>query len=50
MPWNDGLEGMALDIAACDAECLMMVAGPGTGKTFALIRRVARLLEEGACQ
>ena len=27
---------------------MRVVAGPGTGKTFALMRRVARLLEEGA--
>jgi DNA helicase II / ATP-dependent DNA helicase PcrA len=47
MAWNDGLEGPALDIAACRHSPLRVVAGPGTGKTFALKRRVARLLEEG---
>src|SRR6266487_3432090 len=33
--------------AASPAESLRALAGPGTGKTFALIRRLARLLEEG---
>jgi DNA helicase II / ATP-dependent DNA helicase PcrA len=47
MAWNDGLEGPALEIAASDRSPLRVVAGPGTGKTFALKRRVARLLEEG---
>lgn len=47
MAWNDGLEGDALKIASSDAPQLHVVAGPGTGKTFALMRRVARLLEEG---
>lgn len=47
MPWNDNLEGPALRIAASDASPLRVRAGPGTGKTFTLMRRVARLLEEG---
>jgi DNA helicase-2/ATP-dependent DNA helicase PcrA len=48
MAWNDGLEGPALEIAATNETPLRVIAGPGTGKTFALMRRVARLLEEGA--
>lgn len=50
MPWNDGLSprSPAFGIAADPAECICVVAGPGTGKSFALKRRVARLLEEGA--
>ncbi len=47
MPWNAGLHGTPLDIAAYPGSPLRVVAGPGTGKTFALMRRVARLLEEG---
>lgn len=45
MPWNDGLEGQALQIAATPHSPLCVVAGPGTGKTFALMRRLTRLLE-----
>lgn len=33
--------------AASPAVCLRALAGPGTGKTFALIRRLARLLDDG---
>ena len=47
MPWNTGLQGTALNIAAYNGTPLRVVAGPGTGKTFALMRRVARLLSEG---
>src|SRR5215212_9481350 len=47
MPWNDGLIGPALQIAATTETPLRVMAGPGTGKTFAMKRRVARLLEEG---
>ncbi len=46
--WSHGLEGSALRLAATDHSPLRGLAGPGTGKTFALIRRVARLLEDGA--
>jgi superfamily I DNA/RNA helicase len=49
MPWNDGLEpgSSAHNIAASQAARLRVIAGPGTGKSFAMKRRVARLLEEG---
>ena len=47
MAWNDNLTGAALRIAGNPNSPLRIVAGPGTGKTFALMRRVARLLEEG---
>ena len=47
MSWDDDLRGPAFDIAACKDNSLRVIAGPGTGKTFALKRRVARLLEEG---
>ncbi|HLX26887.1 MAG TPA: ATP-dependent helicase [Casimicrobiaceae bacterium] len=48
MAWNDGLDGVALTIAGIDASSLRVMAGPGTGKSFAMKRRVARLLEAGA--
>jgi DNA helicase-2/ATP-dependent DNA helicase PcrA len=47
VPWDDDLEGTARDIAATPDSPLRVMAGPGTGKSFALKRRVARLLEEG---
>ena len=47
MSWDTGLNGQALNVAKIDERRLRVVAGPGTGKTFALMRRVARLLEEG---
>ncbi|MHB8589834.1 MAG: UvrD-helicase domain-containing protein [Candidatus Dormibacteraceae bacterium] len=45
--WDDDLSGAAHDVAAAEASPLKVVAGPGTGKTFALKRRVARRLQEG---
>lgn len=47
MDWNEGLTGTALNIAGADHSPLRVVAGPGTGKTFALMRRIARLLHTG---
>lgn len=47
MSWDDGLAGTALNIAATDDTPLRVMAGPGTGKSFAMKRRVARLLESG---
>ena len=46
MSWDDGLVGPARDIAECDSQRLRVMAGPGTGKTVAMMRRVARLLEK----
>ena len=48
MPWNDGLTGTALQIASTPETPLWDMAGSGTGKSFAMKRRIARLLEEGA--
>lgn len=48
MPWDDGLEGPALEIARTDRNPVRVDAGPGTGKTFALMRRVWRLIVGGA--
>ena len=49
MPWDDGLSpnSPAYAIAASDAARLRVLAGPGTGKSYAMKRRVARLLESG---
>lgn len=49
MPWNDGL-GIGTPahlIASSTNPRIRVVAGPGTGKSFAMKRRVARLLESG---
>lgn len=46
--WDDGLTGPARNIAGLDHTPIRVLAGPGTGKTFALMRRVARLLQDGA--
>jgi len=50
MTWSDGLppETPAYQIASSKNQRVRVVAGPGTGKSFAMKRRVARLLEEGA--
>lgn len=47
MAWDAELVGVALNIAATDETPLRVMAGPGTGKSFAMKRRVARHLEEG---
>jgi DNA helicase-2/ATP-dependent DNA helicase PcrA len=47
VPWNTDLAGVHLAIAAYPNSPLRVLAGPGTGKTFAMMRRVARLLEAG---
>ena len=47
MAWNDGLEGQALAIASSNERRIRVVAGPGAGKTFTLMRKIARLLEGG---
>lgn len=45
--WADGLDGAVRQIAETNASPLRVLAGPGTGKTFSLMRRVMRLLESG---
>jgi DNA helicase II / ATP-dependent DNA helicase PcrA len=47
MAWNDNLAGPHLQIAAFPGSPLRVIAGPGTGKTFALMRRITRFLESG---
>lgn len=43
--WNTNFSGTPLNIAVFRC-ALRVVAGPGTAKTYALMRRVARLLEQ----
>lgn len=49
MPWNDNItSGTATyGIASSTNRYVRVIAGPGTGKSFAMKRRVGRLLEEG---
>lgn len=49
MPWSDGLDPASpvYEIASSTNPRIRVVAGPGTGKSFAMKRRVARLLESG---
>ncbi len=44
-PWNQGLRGtQILPLINDDAPVIRVEAGPGTGKTFGLVRRVVRIL------
>ena len=44
-PWLEGVRGtQVLPIINCDDEIIRVEAGPGTGKTFGLVRRVQRIL------
>ncbi|MBA7480877.1 ATP-dependent DNA helicase PcrA [subsurface metagenome] len=45
--WNEGLDEDSLAIAGYDGKYSSVIAGAGTGKSYALKRKVARLLEEG---
>lgn len=45
--WDDNLNDKAKEIAQTDASPFRIIAGPGTGKTYILIRKIARLLQEG---
>lgn len=45
--WDDGIQGIHRNIAADNSPALHVLAGPGTGKTFAMMRRIARLLQTG---
>lgn len=49
MAWNDGLDPItpAYMIAADTSGKVRVLAGPGTGKSYAIKRRITRLLEEG---
>ena len=44
-PWNQGIRGVqVLPLINSDADTIRCVAGPGSGKTFGLVRRVERML------
>jgi len=45
--WNEGLDEEFIAIAGYVGRYSCIIAGAGTGKSFALKRKVARLLEEG---
>lgn len=45
MSWNTNLTGGHLNIAASTSPRIRVMAGPGTGKSFAMKRRIARLIE-----
>jgi superfamily I DNA/RNA helicase len=49
MSWNDNLEENTPvhDFASSEASIIRAVAGPGSGKSFAIGRRIARMIEEG---
>ena len=49
LPWHDGVSPgtPAYAIASSMNPRIRVIAGPGTGKSFAMKRRVARLLESG---
>lgn len=49
MNWNDDLEEgtPAHNLASSTARTIRSVAGPGAGKSFAIQRRIARLMSEG---
>jgi len=45
--WNQNIDGNHLRIASHQGSSMRVLAGPGTGKSYALQRKVMRLLEEG---
>ena len=51
MAWDEDLSksSVAYKIAAATDKRVRVIAGPGTGKSFAMKRRVARLLEGKVC-
>lgn len=46
MAWNDGLRDGQRACAGAPRQHLVILAGPGTGKTFVLVRRIQYLVEE----
>lgn len=49
MAWSDGLDprSAAFQIAADKSVKVRVLAGPGTGKSYAIKRRITRILEDG---
>ncbi len=45
--WNQNIDGNHLKIASHEGSTMRVLAGPGTGKSYAIKRKVMRLLEEG---
>jgi len=45
--WNENIDGEHLRIASHQGSTMRVLAGPGTGKSYALQRKVMRLLQEG---
>ena len=45
MAWNDDLTGTALNIASSNHNPLRVMAGPGTGKSYSMKKRIHRLIE-----
>jgi DNA helicase II / ATP-dependent DNA helicase PcrA len=44
-PWNEDVRGTQVPVLVnSDAATIRCVAGPGSGKTFGLVRRVERIL------
>jgi len=44
-PWNEGVRGtQVLPLINADEKYIRVQAGPGTGKTFGLVRRIQRIL------
>jgi len=46
MSWDDNLEGEALEIAKSQSKRLRVMAGPGTGKSYAMKKRIMRFIED----
>ena len=49
MSWDNELEKgtPAYELASSDAATIRAVAGPGSGKSYALMHRITRLIEQG---
>lgn len=47
MKWDDGLEGLVKEIVESNDKTICIQAGPGTGKSFIMERRIMRFLQEG---
>ena len=49
MKWDDDLKKgtPVYNFASSKSKTICSVAGPGTGKSFAIKRRIARLMEDG---
>ena len=48
--WGDSLEGQAKEIVESESPRLCVQAGPGTGKSFCMTRRLLRLIQQKRVQ